>query len=208
MMTSISRRACLALWIAAGWGAKARAATAGRIDIGQVLPDALLLGLNGASARLADFRGRPLLINFWASWCGPCRQETTSLERLAWWDEAGTFTIIGISTDDDAASARALVRETGVTIRHFIDQRLQMENMLGADRLPLTVLVDAHGRILDKIYGARQWDSEESRQLIAKAFWPRAPARWPGASRVPSPRRSRASASALSDPARTVAPTR
>ncbi len=176
-MTPISRRACLALGVGAGLGAAVRAATPGSVDIGQTLPDARILGLNGPSARLADFRGHPLLINFWASWCGPCRQEMLSLERLAWWDEAGTFAIIGISTDDDAAPARELVRQTGVTIRHFIDQHLQMENMLGATRLPLTVLVDAHGRVLDKIYGARQWDSEDMRRLIAKAFWPRTPER-------------------------------
>jgi thiol-disulfide isomerase/thioredoxin len=172
-MASMSRRDCLALLIATGGGEEVRAAASGDVDIGQILPDAVLLGLNGPSARLADFRGNPLLINFWASWCGPCRQEAKSLERLAWWDEAGTFAIIGISTDDDAAPARTLVRETGVTIRHFIDQRLQMENMLGAKRLPMTVLVDAQGRVLDKIYGSRQWDSVESRRRVAKAFWPR-----------------------------------
>jgi thiol-disulfide isomerase/thioredoxin len=162
----------MALWIAAGCAARARATTPGQVEIGQTLPDALMAGLNGPSAHLADFRGHPLLINVWASWCGPCRQEMRSLERLAWWDEAGTFAIIGISTDDDAAPARALVGQTGVTIRHFIDQRLQMEHLLGATRLPLTVLVDARGRVVDKIYGARQWDSEESRRLIARAFWP------------------------------------
>ena len=173
-MPGLRRRAWMAFCIGTGLAAVARAATPGRIEIGATMPDALLLGLDGPSARLSDFRGHPLLINFWASWCGPCRQEMKSLERLAWWDEAGTFAIIGISTDDDPAAARKLVRQTGVTIRHFIDRRLQMEGMLGATRLPLTVMVDGHGRVLDKIYGARQWDSEESRRLITRAFWPQA----------------------------------
>ena len=187
--TRLRRRDCLALCIASGLSAGARAATPGDVGIGQTLPDASLLGLNGPSARLAEFRGHPLLINFWASWCGPCRQEMQSLERLAWWDEAGSFAIIGISTDDDATPARELVHQTGVTIRHFIDQRLQMENMLGATRLPLTVLVDAHGRVLDKIYGARQWDSEESRRLVSRAFWP--PAAKPGATTTQQPPKTR-----------------
>jgi hypothetical protein len=62
------------------------------------------------------------------------------------------------------------VQRTGTSFGHFIDQRLVLENMLGADRLPLTVLVDAQGRVVDKIVGAREWDSPESLKLIGKAF--------------------------------------
>ena len=56
------------------------------------------------------------------------------------------------------------------TISQFIDTNLQMENMLGASRLPLTVLVDADGRVLQKVYGARQWDGAEALRLIYDAF--------------------------------------
>ena len=62
------------------------------------------------------------------------------------------------------------MQRTGTSFGHFIDQRLVLENMLGADRLPLTVLVDAQGRVVDKIVGAREWDSPESLKLIGKAF--------------------------------------
>jgi thiol-disulfide isomerase/thioredoxin len=106
----------------------------------------------------------------WASWCGPCRQEMASLERLAWHDQARHFAIIGISTDDDAAQAAGMLKNINATISQFIDRNLQMENMLGASRLPLTVLVAADGRVLEKIYGARQWDSAESLRLIDEAF--------------------------------------
>jgi len=140
------------------------------VAIGQVLPDATLEGLNGPSKRLREFLGKPLLINVWASWCGPCQAEMASLERLAWRDQTRDFAIIGISTDDYPDRARALLRESNATISHFIDRKLRMENMLGASRLPLTVLVDANGRVIDKIYGSRQWDSAESLQLIAEAF--------------------------------------
>jgi thiol-disulfide isomerase/thioredoxin len=142
----------------------------GEIAIGETLPEASLLGLNGPARRLSEFRGRPLIINVWASWCGPCRQEMASLERLAWRDPAGLFTVIGISTDDYPEAARALLKSSNATINHFIDARLQMETMLGASRLPLTVLVDANGRVLDKIYGAKQWDGPEALSLLGKAF--------------------------------------
>ena len=56
---------------------------AGEVAIGQILPNATLQGLNGPAQSLANFRGRPLIINVWASWCGPCRAEMGSLERLS-----------------------------------------------------------------------------------------------------------------------------
>ncbi|HEY4443252.1 MAG TPA: TlpA disulfide reductase family protein [Steroidobacteraceae bacterium] len=144
--------------------------TSGEVPIGGTLRDAMLQGLNGRSRHLSTFRGRPLIINVWASWCGPCREEMASLERLAWRDREQYFSIIGISTDDDADQARRLLKTSNATISHFIDTGLQMENMLGASRLPLTVLVDADGRVLEKVYGARQWDGAEALRLIDDAF--------------------------------------
>ena len=106
-----------------------------------------MAGLNGPDKRLSLYRGRPLIINVWASWCGPCRAEMASLERLAWLEAKPpyptAFRIIGISTDDDPDSARRLLQATNATLSHFIDDKLRLEHMLGASRLPLTVLVTA-----------------------------------------------------------------
>src|SRR5450755_2130504 len=116
------------------------AKTPGEVEIGDTLREAAIQGLNGPSRKLSEFRGRPLIINVWASWCGPCREEMASLERLAWRDQEHYFAIIGISTDDDADRATVLLKNTNATISQFIDSGLQMEHMLGASRLPLTVL--------------------------------------------------------------------
>jgi thiol-disulfide isomerase/thioredoxin len=140
------------------------------VPVGGVLRDAALRGLNGPSQNLAAYRGRPLIINVWASWCGPCREEMASLERLAWRDPNQYFVIIGISTDDYAEQAAGLLKKSNSTISQFIDTRLQMEKMLGASRLPLTVLVDADGRVLKKVYGARQWDGADAQRLIDATF--------------------------------------
>jgi thiol-disulfide isomerase/thioredoxin len=140
------------------------------VPIGGMLREATLKGLNGPSRNLSAFRGRPLIINVWASWCGPCREEMASLERLAWRDGKHYFAIIGISTDDDADQAKGMLKNANATISHFIDTGLQMENMLGATRLPLTVLVDADGRVLEKVYGARQWDGADALRLIDDTF--------------------------------------
>ena len=144
--------------------------TPGEVQIGEVLQEAALQGLNGSPRKLSEYRGKPLIINVWASWCGPCRAEMASLERLAWLELAGHFTVIGISTDDDPERAKTLLDRSNATISQFIDSKLQMENMLGATRLPLTVFVGADGRVLDKIYGARQWDEPDALRLIGRTF--------------------------------------
>ena len=146
------------------------ASTPIKVPIGGTLRDATLQGLNGPTRTLSTFRGRPLIINVWASWCGPCREEMASLERLAWRDGMQYLAIIGISTDDDADQAKGMLKNANATISHFIDIGQQMESMLGASRIPLTVLVDANGRILQKIYGARQWDGADALRLIDDAF--------------------------------------
>ena len=142
------------------------------VKIGQILPDTMLHGLNGRSRKLSDFRGRPLLINVWASWCGPCKQEMASLDRLAWLNFAQKFDVIGISTDDNPSQAASWLKQSHSTISQFIDTRREMENLLGATRIPLTVLVGADGRVLDKIYGAREWDTPQALRLLRTTFAP------------------------------------
>jgi len=165
------KRCCLALGLCLGLSNAALFAKAPEeVPIGGTLREATLQGLNGPPRSLHTFRGRPLIINVWASWCGPCKAEMASLERLAWREDGHDFAIIGISTDDEADRARSLLRETHATISHYIDVGLQMEHMLGATHLPLTVLVGADGTVLEKIYGARQWDGDEAARLIAAAF--------------------------------------
>ncbi len=151
-------------------GASTAQATPGEVQIGQTLRDATMQGLLGPNRKLSEFRGTPLVINVWASWCGPCRLEMGSLERLSKSRAGKHFRVIGISTDDYPEAAKAFVHKTGTTFSHYIDDHLLLENMLGADRLPLTLLVDAKGRVLDKYYGAVQWDSAQALEAIGKAF--------------------------------------
>jgi thiol-disulfide isomerase/thioredoxin len=145
------------------------AKTPGEVEIGGVLREAQMQPLFGKPKKLSEFRGKPLIINVWASWCGPCRQEMGSLDRLAR-RYSEQFVVIGISTDDYPENARAFLQKSRVGFNNYIDSQLFLENMLGADRLPLTLLVDANGKVLGKYYGAKEWDSPEALMLIAKAF--------------------------------------
>lgn len=144
-------------------------ATPGEVPEGAMLRDVPMQGLTGESQLLSTFRGKPLIINMWASYCGPCAQEMGSLERLA--KRSGKqFNVIGVSIDDYPERAQAFLAKVKTSFPHFIDQKLTMENMLGADRIPLTVLVDPQGRVLHKVFGSKEWDSPETMQAISKAF--------------------------------------
>lgn len=144
--------------------------TPGEVKIGDYLREATLDGLNGKKKKLSDFKGKPLIINVWASWCGPCRAEMGSLERLAKQYNGKEFNVIGISTDDYHNKAAAFIKQTGITFENFLDSKLVLENMLGANTIPLTILVDDHGRVLEKVRGAREWDSAKIIDAIGEAF--------------------------------------
>jgi thiol-disulfide isomerase/thioredoxin len=148
----------------------ALAKTPGEVEVGGTLREATMQGLSGPSRKLSEFRGKPLIINIWASWCGPCQLEMASLERLSRSKAGKQLNMIGISTDDYPEAAKAFLKRNRTSFSHFIDSRLLLENMLGAERLPLTLLVDAQGRVLGKYYGAKEWDSPEAMQLIGKTF--------------------------------------
>lgn len=141
-------------------------ATPGEIPEGGVLRNAPMQGLTGPGRMLSDFRGKALIINVWASYCPPCLAEMGSLERLS--KRYGKqFNVIGISIDDYPERARGFLAKSKTSFPHFIDQKLTLENMLGGNRVPLTVVVDAQGRVLKKVFGAQEWDSPESVRLIA-----------------------------------------
>jgi peroxiredoxin len=92
------------------------------------------------------------------------------LDRLSWYDEGRKFSVIGISTDDYPDAAKGFLAKTKITFPNFIDRKLELEAMLGADRLPLTILVGADGKIISKHYGAKAWDEPEALALVGKAF--------------------------------------
>ena len=146
------------------------ATTPGEVEVGGYLREATLHGLTGKSRKFSEFRGKPLIINVWASWCGPCREEMGSLDRLARKYGGKKFQVIGISTDDDGSAAAAYIRQSGVSFENFLDSKVLLENMLGANAIPLTLLVDADGRVLRKVRGSHEWDSPECLTLIGETF--------------------------------------
>lgn len=161
---------CLALALTLAIPGRAGAGTPGEVPVGGTLRDVRLNGLTAPALSLSSLRGKPLVINVWASWCAPCRAEMASLDKLSKRYPQRPFRVIGISTDDYPEKAYAFLEKAGISFDNYIDAKLVMENMLGANRLPLTLLVDAKGKVLAKHYGSRDWDSQEARAMIGREF--------------------------------------
>jgi len=142
--------------------------TPGEVQVGEQLRDVVLDGLNGENKKFSDFKGKPLIINVWASWCGPCRAEMGSLKNLAQRYNGKQFNLIGISTDDYRNRAEAFIKQADIQFENFLDHKLQLENMLGASSLPLTIFVDKEGKVLVKVRGAREWDNPEMIDAIGE----------------------------------------
>jgi len=160
----------LVILLASALPATVFSGTPGEIEIGGYLRDATLQGFNGKNNKFSDFKGKPLIINVWASWCGPCRAEMGSLERLARRYNHKELNIIGISTDDDANAAASYIKQSKITFNNYLDHKVFLENMLGANTIPLTILVDAQGRILEKARGAYEWDAPETIAGLEEVF--------------------------------------
>jgi thiol-disulfide isomerase/thioredoxin len=170
MFARIAVAVFLSLLAVAATSVPVAAKTPGEVEIGAVLREVEMTGLSGPSRKKSAFRGKPLIINVWASWCEPCRNEMASLDRLARRYGGRQFNVIGISTDDYRDRASAFLLRARTSFGHYIDNDLILENMLGADKIPLTLLVDAQGRVQAKIYGAKEWDSAACKALIAKTL--------------------------------------
>jgi thiol-disulfide isomerase/thioredoxin len=140
--------------------------TSGEVLVGASLPEATLNSFTGKIDKFSAYRGKPLIINVWASWCGPCREEIGSLERLSRRFGGKQLNVIGISTDDDASAAAAFIKASKLTFTNYLDSNVRLENMLGANTIPLTILVDERGRIIEKVRGIQEWDNPETIKFI------------------------------------------
>ncbi len=129
-------------------------------------PDFTLPDLERGKVSLKDFRGRLLLLNFWASWCVPCREEMPAMERLYQKYRDHGFVILGVNVKDEKKSAIAFVKELKITFPIAFDPNGEAGLLYGAWGLPATYLIDAKGIALARAWGPADWFSPGARELI------------------------------------------
>ena len=110
-------------------------------------PDFTLRTLGGPNLRLAEQRGRVVMINFWATWCGPCRQEMPQLSKLYDKYRAAGFVLLGVNVDDDVRNATAVATKLGVSFPVLLDTDKTVSKLYELATMPSTVLVDRDGQV-------------------------------------------------------------
>ena len=137
---------------------------------GTLVPDLAFSDPDGTTMQLSDFRGTPMLINLWATWCTPCIHEMPTLDALAA-RESG-IRVLTISQDSDGARhVRPYFEESGFThLEPWLDDSNSMIAALALDKLPVTVLYGADGKELFRVYGSMDWSGERAATLISDAL--------------------------------------
>ncbi|MGQ9666658.1 MAG: TlpA family protein disulfide reductase [Anaerolineae bacterium] len=118
-----------------------------KAEVGYSAPDFELADLDGKSVRLSDFRGKPVVLNFWATWCPPCRQELPIFQELHQ-RRGNVFVLLAISEGEHQQDVLAFVQKYGYTFRVLLDPGLSVGKAYGARAIPMTLVIDPDGVIV------------------------------------------------------------
>lgn len=146
-MTSIRRFAALAQFAIAVALTAAAAPAGAAVTPQSGAPDFTLPSLDGPNLRLREQRGQVVMINFWATWCGPCRSEMPHLSKLYDKYRASGFTLLAVNIDEDPRKAAGLAKQLGMRFPVLLDADKKVSRLYDLSTMPSTVLVDRDGRV-------------------------------------------------------------
>jgi thiol-disulfide isomerase/thioredoxin len=127
---------------------------------------------SGAERRLSEFRGKTVLLNLWATWCAPCREEMPSLDRLQQELGSEAFEVVALAVDRTGPkAAKKFLDDIGVkALALYVDQTTRSGSQLRAVGMPTTILIDAEGREIGRLPGPAEWDSADAKALIRETL--------------------------------------
>lgn len=146
---------------------------AGTLDIshrGEAMPVVAFEDPNGAEVKLSDFRGKPLLVNLWATWCGPCVAEMPTLDAVAG-REAERLQVIVVSQDNERAKVDAWwAKQSFQHLKPYLDKKSDLGFAYATGMVPTTVLYDAEGKEVWRVIGGMNWDGPRANTLLAETL--------------------------------------
>jgi thiol-disulfide isomerase/thioredoxin len=162
-------------WSGPGAGEPQPAGKLDRSHAGTVAPATSFEDPQGRATSLSNFRGRPLLVNLWATWCGPCVKEMPTLDALAGREDK-RVQVIAISQDGEARDKvqRFFADHHFTALEPYLDPKLDLMSELRVDTLPTTILYDSEGKEVWRMTGMADWQSPASAALIGEALNPAA----------------------------------
>jgi peroxiredoxin len=131
-------------------------------------PDFTLKDVNGRTVALSSLKGKVILLNFWASWCPPCRAEMPSLNRLYNEIKAKGFEVVAVSSDNSLSHIREFLVKSRVDFTVLFDEKKTVTLQYKVFSMPTTFLIDKEGFIVEKYYGEYEWTEPEVRSRIEK----------------------------------------
>ncbi len=140
--------------------------TASAAPISGPAPDFTLKSLDGTNMKLSELRGNVVLINFWASWCGPCRQEMPLLNQIHNKYAPLGFTVLGVNVEEQVANARGFIKDYPVDFPILLDSSNQVSKLYKVIAMPTTVVVDRDGNMRFLHQGYQSGDEKEYRKMV------------------------------------------
>ena len=136
----------------------------------RALPDLSFVDGAGTPRKVSDFQGKVVLLNIWATWCPPCREEMPSLDRLQKALGGPGFEVVALSIDAGGADAvRGFYKEFGIgSLAVYVDPGMRAISQLSTPGVPTTLLIDARGRELGRHAGPSSWDDADVIKLISR----------------------------------------
>jgi len=134
--------------------------------VGKPAPSFTLLNMNGRNVSIASLRGKVVLINFWATWCPPCKDEIPSLNALYEKYRGRDFVLLAVSTDSSREDVEKFMKKYGVKFMVLLDGDSRVMRQYRVFSLPMSFLIDRKGRVVEKFLGAREWEGAEFTKKI------------------------------------------
>lgn len=128
--------------------------------------DITVESLDGAPAQLSEFRGKVVFLNFWATWCGPCRMEVKDIDRLNRTLRGEAFAVMAVDIQETEKQVTRFMRREGVDFPVYLDPDGNAARQWGVTGIPATFIVDPRGYVAGYALGPREWGSEESVELM------------------------------------------
>jgi len=143
-MTAFARRLAVLLALAA---LGSNAALAALPKVGAAAPDFAAKSNSGRNVRLSELRGQVVLVNFWATWCSPCRQELPLLNKIYTQYRSAGFMLLAVNVDDNRRDAEAMLKRLDLRFPTLFDGNKSVAKLYGVDTMPATLVIDRDGRV-------------------------------------------------------------
>jgi peroxiredoxin len=163
----LSALVILIVLLAVGYAVMSKPTSTRIISTGDTAPEFKLPDTGGRLVGLSDFRGRVVMVHFWATWCPPCVEELPSIARFSQQLDGNDFVMLAVSVDEGGAEAvTTFLQKNGLSVPALLDPDRAVAGRYGTFKFPETYIVDRKGVVRYKVIGPRDWSAPEAARIV------------------------------------------